>query len=156
MVNHLEESRYPIRRELPLVVVKVGVLEINGTRPSRLRLQLFKNIANEKVYFMFDHLLTLVLVNTVKPLSGHSKRRPKLDFQDRLSLYAGQKYCRMLQKSILQYFRPLISYLLSLIPLLCLFLSGRLRQVLLKIIITYIAFYDFQPVQLQHSFKILC
>ena len=29
-------------------------------------------------------------------LSGHSKRRPKL-FLDRLSLNAGQKYCRMLQ-----------------------------------------------------------
>ena len=36
---------------------------------------------------------------TVKPiLSGHYKRRPKIGFQDRLSLNAGQKYCRMLQK----------------------------------------------------------
>ena len=36
--------------------------------------------------------------NTVKPvLSGHSKRRPKIGFQDRLALNAGQKYCRMLQ-----------------------------------------------------------
>ena len=36
--------------------------------------------------------------NTVKPvLSGHSKRRPKIGFQDRLLLNAGQKYCRMLQ-----------------------------------------------------------
>ena len=35
--------------------------------------------------------------NTVKPvLSGHSKRRPKIGFQDQLSLNAGQKYCRML------------------------------------------------------------
>ena len=35
---------------------------------------------------------------TVKPvLSGHSKRRPKISFQDRLSLNAGQRYCRMLQ-----------------------------------------------------------
>ena len=34
---------------------------------------------------------------TVKPvLSGHSKREPKIVFQDRLSLNAGQKYCRML------------------------------------------------------------
>ena len=29
-------------------------------------------------------------------LSGHSKRRPKLGFQDHLLLNAGQKYCRML------------------------------------------------------------
>ena len=36
---------------------------------------------------------------TVKPvLSGHSKNRPKNGFQDRISLNAGQKYCRMLQR----------------------------------------------------------
>ena len=63
--------------------------------------------------------------NTVKPvLSGHSKRRPKIGFQDQLSLNAGQKY-------FLKYFRPLLSYHLSLRLLFCLFLSGRLRQVLL-------------------------
>ena len=33
--------------------------------------------------------------------------------------------------SILQYFRPSLSYHLPLSPLFCLFLSGRLRQVLL-------------------------
>ena len=69
---------------------------------------------------------------TVKPaLSGHSKRRPKIGFQDLLSLNVGQKYCRMLQESILQYFQPSLSYHLSLRPLFCQFLSGRLRQVLL-------------------------
>ena len=46
---------------------------------------------------------------------------------------AGQKYFKMLQESILQYFRPSLSYHLSLRPLFCLFLSGRLRQVLLFI-----------------------
>ena len=46
---------------------------------------------------------------------------------------AGQKYCRMLQGkgSILQYFRPSISYHLSLRSLFCLFLSGRFTHVLL-------------------------
>ena len=69
---------------------------------------------------------------TVKPvLCGPSNRRPKIGFQDRLSLNAGQKYCRMLSWSILQYFQPSLSYHLSLRPLFCLFLSGRLRQVLL-------------------------
>ena len=58
-------------------------------------------------------------------------KRPIIGFQDRLSLNAGQKYCRMLQESILQYFRPSLSYNLSLRPLFCLFLSGHLRQVLL-------------------------
>ena len=43
---------------------------------------------------------------TVNPvLSGKSKGRPKIGFQDRLSLTAGLKYCR-----ILQYFRPVLSY----------------------------------------------
>ena len=37
-------------------------------------------------------------MNTVKPvLSIHSKRTPKIGFQYRLLLNAGQKYCRMLQ-----------------------------------------------------------
>ena len=36
--------------------------------------------------------------STVKPvLSGHSKRTPKIGFEDLLSLNAGQKCCRMLQ-----------------------------------------------------------
>ena len=62
--------------------------------------------------------------STVKHvLSGHS-----IGFQDRISLNAGQKYCRMLQESILQYFRPSLSYHLSLWPLFCLFLSDRLIQ----------------------------
>ena len=56
-------------------------------------------------------------LSTVKPfLSGHSKRRPKIGFQDRLLLNAGRKYCRMLQESILQYFRPSFNYHLSLRP----------------------------------------
>ena len=42
--------------------------------------------------------LTAFKLVTVKPvLSGHSKTRPKIGFQDQLSLNAGQKYWRMLQ-----------------------------------------------------------
>ena len=42
-------------------------------------------------------------VITVKPvLSSHSKRRPKIGFQDRLALNAGQKYCRMLQETFIK------------------------------------------------------
>ena len=37
-------------------------------------------------------------------------KRSKIVFQDWLSLNAGQKYCRMLQESILQYFWPSLSY----------------------------------------------
>ena len=43
------------------------------------------------VWFVFN-------IYTVKPvLSGHSKQTPKIGFEDRLSLNAGQKYCRKLQ-----------------------------------------------------------
>ena len=34
------------------------------------------------------------------------KKKTKIGFKDRLSLNAGQKYYRMLQESILQYFQP--------------------------------------------------
>ena len=59
------------------------------------------------------------------------KKETNIGFQERLSLNAGQKYCRMLQESILQFFLTSSSYYLSLKPLFCLFLSGHLRQVLL-------------------------
>ena len=49
-------------------------------------------------------------------------------FTRRLSLNAGQKFCRMLKESILQYFLPSLSHHLSLRPLFCLFLSGRLDR----------------------------
>ena len=43
------------------------------------------------------HSIIKELHSTVKPvLSGHSKKK-KSGFQDRLSLNAGQKYCRILQ-----------------------------------------------------------
>ena len=42
--------------------------------------------------------MLLTYCSTVNPvLRGHSKRRPKIGFQDRLSLNAGEMYCRMLQ-----------------------------------------------------------
>ena len=75
--------------------------------------------------FVTFPLVSWVRCGTVKPvLSGHSKWRPKIGFQNRLSLNAGQKYCRMLSMSILQYFGPPLSYHLSLRPFFCLFLSG--------------------------------
>ena len=66
-------------------------------------------------------------------LKRSPKKKAKNGLKNRSSLYAGQKYCRMLQDSILQYFRPSLSYHLSLRYLFCLFLSGRFRQVLLYI-----------------------
>ena len=83
-----------------------------------------------RLYLVEDYVdsLKVRFSYTVKPvLSDHSKRRSKSAFQDRLSLNAGQKYCRMLSWSILQYFRPSLSYRLSLRPLFCLFLSDSLK-----------------------------
>ena len=59
-------------------------------------------------------------VSTVKLILSSHPKRPKISFQDQLSLNAGQTYCKML-----------LSFHLSLRPTFCLFLSGRLRQVLL-------------------------
>ena len=77
-----------------------------------------------------------VYICTVKPvLSDYSKRRPKIRFKDWLWLNAGHKCCRMLQESILQYFRPSLGYHLSLRPWCYLFLSGCLRLNLLYVIV---------------------
>ena len=51
-----------------------------------------------KAWKITQHAIKHGFTNTVKPvLSGHSKRTPNIGFQDRLSLNAGQQYCRMLQ-----------------------------------------------------------
>ena len=59
-------------------------------------------------------------------------KRPKLGFQDQLSLNAGQKYkCIAECSKHSAILSPSLSYHLSIRFLFCLFLSGRLRQVLL-------------------------
>ena len=74
-------------------------------------------IVNEMIPKCTRANLMLPLRSTVKPvLSGHSKRRPKMFFK--------------INGSILQHFRPSLSYYLSFRPLFCLLLSGCLRQVL--------------------------
>ena len=68
----------------------------------------------------------------VKPvLSSHSKRIPKLVFKTNFHLLQVKSIAECSPWSILQYFRPSLSYHLSIRFLFCLFLSGRLRQVLL-------------------------
>ena len=72
-------------------------------------------------------------MNSKSCLKRPLKRRPKIGFQVRLSLNAGQKYCRMLQgRAFCKYFCPALSDNQSLRLLFCLFLSGCLRQVLLS------------------------
>ena len=69
---------------------------------------------------------------TVKAvLSGHSKRTQQLVFNTHYRLMQVKSIGECSKGSILQYFRPSLSYHFPLRPLFCLFLSGRLRQVLL-------------------------
>ena len=73
-----------------------------------------------------------VCIGTVKPvLSSHSKRRPKVIFKTDYRLMQVITIAECSKGSILQYFRPSLSYHFSLRSLFCLVLSGRLRQVLL-------------------------
>ena len=70
--------------------------------------------------------------NTVKPvLSDHSRRRPKLFFKSDHRWMQIKSIAECSNGSILQYFWPSLSYHLPLRHLFCLFLSGRLRPVLL-------------------------
>ena len=69
-------------------------------------------LCSQPMYQMFE-ILKHSLYRVKPALSSHTKQRPKIGFQDRLLLNAGQKYCRMLQESILQYFQPSLSYHLS-------------------------------------------
>ena len=69
------------------------------------------------------------------------KKKTEIGFQDRLWLNADQKYYRMLLESILQYFRPSLSYHLSLRPLFCLFLTGFTVEIMLFFKKGYPCFY---------------
>ena len=77
-------------------------------------------------------LAVLIHMGTVKPvLSSHPKRRPKLVFKTDYRLMQVKSIAECSKVSILQFFRPSLSYHLSLRSLFCLFLSDHLRQVLL-------------------------
>ena len=79
-----------------------------------------------------DLSLVLQILNTVNPvLSGHSKRDQKLAFKTHYRLMQVKSIAECSHWSILQYFRPSLSYHFSLRFLFCLFLIGRFRQVLL-------------------------
>ena len=80
-------------------------------------------------YFVAHLFGTFVTGYSKTCVKGPLSKRPKIGFQDHLSLNADQKYCRCSEGSILQYVRPSLNYDLSLRSLFCLFLSGRFTQV---------------------------
>ena len=74
----------------------------------------------------------MVGYNTVQPVyNGHSQKRQKLVFKLNYRLMQVKNIAECSKGSILQYFRPSLSYHSSFNSLFCLFLSGCLRQVLL-------------------------
>ena len=80
-------------------------------------------------YWWKWQLKTKYTVKTV--LSGHPKSTPKLDFNSYYHLMLVKSIAECSKGSILQYFWPSLSYHLSLRSVFCIFLSGRLGQVLL-------------------------
>ena len=105
---------------------------------NRSKVTTFSQHKEPTTYFqLFLHYPILYSYSRTR-LKTPLRKKTKSCFSSQLWLNAGQKYCRMLKESILQYFRPSLSYHLSFCPLFCLFLSacGRLRQVLLYIILS--------------------
>ena len=73
-------------------------------------------------------------LSTVKTcVNGHIQKDQKMVFKTDYCLMQVKSIAECSKGSILQYFRPLLSYHLSIIPLFCLFLSGHFTQVLLYI-----------------------
>ena len=95
----------------------------------------------EKVYFEKNQQTTKKTKNypVGKKLKKYSKtclkrqlkKKIKIGFQDQLSLNAGQKYCRILQAGHSAILSTFIKLPFVINTFVCLFLSGRLRQVLL-------------------------
>ena len=77
------------------------------------------------LFYLFSLNFLTMFLSTVKPVLSHSKRRSKF-------LFFKTDYGLMQVKSIAECsFGPSLSYHFSLRSLFCLFLSGRLRRVLL-------------------------
>ena len=67
---------------------------------------------------------------TVKPVqNGYTKKDPKLVFKTNTRLMQVKSIAECSKGSILHYFRPSLSYHLSLRSLFCLFFSGHFTQV---------------------------
>ena len=71
---------------------------------------LYKRHVQRKLVKQYKHLIRYRKTCVKRPLS----RRPQIGFQDQLMLNAGQSIAECSEGSILQYFRPSLSYHLSL------------------------------------------
>ena len=97
----------------------------------------FKEFLHVSTLYYLGPFCLQYCYNTVKPfLSCHSKRTPKLVFKADYRLMQVKSIAEYSKGSILQYFRPSLSYHLSFRALFCLFLSGCIRQILLYMFVT--------------------
>ena len=117
-------GRFKIRHSTLLTHIKRMV---NLTGPLPISFRIVFRVDFLSIFHMQKNCMTLYSKTSVKrPLSKRSKN----GFQDKLSLNACQKYCRMLQ-GILQSFRHSLSYHLPFRSLFCLFLNCRFTHILL-------------------------
>ena len=104
----------------------------------KLRLWLFiHKIIITAIMFNFDNTIILLKVSNSLAPYMYSKtcvkrtlsKRPKIGvFKINYRLMQVESFAECSKRSILQYFRPSLSYHLSLRSLFCLFLSGRLHR----------------------------
>ena len=125
-----------VREHIQAAILKRDEIKDNNKLRSfehRLLPVFFVLERNESKLYLLKDYQSHIHVYTVKPvLSGHSKRRPKFVFKTGYRLMQVQSIAECSKPwNILQYFRPSLSYHMSSISLFCLFLSDRLRQVLL-------------------------
>ena len=96
-------------------------------------------ISSTEYSLLFDAISTKILcassytIYSKTCLKPPLSKRLKLVFKTNYRLIQVKRIAECSKGTILQYFRPSLSYHLPLRSLLCLFLSGRLRQVLLYI-----------------------
>ena len=102
----LSNLAYAVNQYFAWLLMKLSNLDLHVFLCS-LRIQCINVIARLNwLVLLCSICVRSCFTFTVNPvLNGKSKRRPKIGFQDRLSLTVGLKYCR-----ILQYFRPVLSY----------------------------------------------
>ena len=89
-------------------------------------------ISSDKALICPKYSKTLTLPYTVKPVkNGHFQIHRKLVYKTNYRLMQVKSIAECSKGSILQYFRPSLSYHLSLSSLFFLFLSGSFSQILL-------------------------
>ena len=94
-----------------------GSVTINGSEINKQHRRRMGFVLQSDVFLSNLTLWETLYVSNSYLCKTATIKNSKNCFQEQLLLNVGQKYCRMLQESILQYFRPSLSYYLSLRPI---------------------------------------